>query len=169
MSYQLGGPMKWPEFCSLPNDLKEEYLNGLIQKYSANARGMADMFGVSVATVFRLVKKENLNVQFIKGRHPSGTQAGAFLKFVNGECENESTSEPDHVEEQLEDAAEVKEHLNYDRVQSTGGLDSETHLDSFSMNFSGDANIDMIANSLRYIIGTNKKARIQIICEIERC
>lgn len=165
VSYQLGKPMTWKEFGKLPKDIKEEYLNNLISKYSANARNMADMFDVSVATIFRVVKNEGLNVRFQKGRHPTGFEAEQFKKFLTGNL--------DDVYEQLtvqnENTAELCNEAEKDQ-QSIEGVEKEqtgTRLDSFTMNFSGEIDVDMVANSLRYILGKGRKAKILLSCEIE--
>lgn len=158
MSYSIGKPMTWSEFQRLPRDLKEEYLNNLIDKYSANARSIADMFGVNPNTIFRVVKSNGLNVKFLKGKHPVGEKAVAFQKFLDGEC----YSEPEVA---IEEASELIEEEHVEEV-----LDEEvnkTKLDSFTMNFSGEINVDMISNSLKYILGNGRAAKIQIICELD--
>lgn len=167
VSYQIGRPMVWADFNKLPRDLKEEYMNSLIQKYSANARNMADMFGVSVATVFRVVKKENLNVEFLKGRHPSGNKQEQFQKFLAGENEFEEIAEEVSTIEKTEDSIIDTEALACENPKSVEKHVTCAHLDSFSMNFSGAIDVDMIANSLRYILSSGSTAKIQIICEIE--
>lgn len=157
MSYSIGKPIPWAEFSKLPKDLKEEYMNNLIDKYSANARTMAGVFGVSVATVFRVVKNENLNVKFLKGKYPSGEKEEALKRFLSGEVEEPVRQENEETEMHGEDIGDIN-------------LESETpktKLDSFTMNFSGEINVDMIANSLRYILGGGKNAKIQIVCEME--
>lgn len=158
VSYSLNKPLNWKEFSKLPSDLKEEYMNSLIEKYSANARSMADMFGVSVATVFRVVKNENLNVKFLKGRYPSGVKEQEFKHFLDGEL----------AQPVVED-----EPANVENGQPKGSdctpptmPKNKTRLDSITMNFSGEIDIEMIANSLRYILGTSGTAKIQIICEL---
>lgn len=157
VSYNIGKPIQWAEFSKLPKDLKEEYMNNLIEKYSANARTMAEVFGVSVATVFRVVKNENLNVKFLKGKHPSGEKGEAFRKFMDGDVE----STPEMIEQCIET-------VEYATEKTNSAVDAKmTKLDGFTMNFSGEIDVDMIANSLRYILGQNKNARVQIICEIE--
>ena len=157
MSYSIGKPMAWAEFIKLPKDLKEEYMNNLIEKYDANARTMAGVFGVSVATVFRVVKNDDLNVTFLKGKHPSGEKYEAFRRFMDGDADVEEDVAVDDVEV----FEEVSEGVN-----STGEV-QKTRLDSFTMNFSGEINVDMLANSLRYILSGSKAAKIQIICELE--
>jgi hypothetical protein len=157
MSYSIGKPMTWAEFSKLPKDLKEEYMNNLIEKYNANARTMAEVFGVSVATVFRVVKNDNLNVTFLKGKHPAGEKYEAFRRFMDGD----SGVEEDIVINADEVLTEVTEETN-----SIGDV-QKTRLDSFTMNFSGEINVDMVSNSLRYILSGAKNAKIQIICELE--
>lgn len=157
MSYSIGKPMAWAEFSKLPKDLKEEYMNNLIEKYNANARTMAEVFGVSVATVFRIVKNEDLSVTFLKGKHPSGEKYEAFRRFMDGNTDVEE----DVVNNDVETFEEVSESVNpTDEVQ-------KTKLDSFTMNFSGEINVDMVANSLRYILSGARNAKIQIVCELE--
>lgn len=157
MSYSIGKPMAWAEFSKLPKDLKEEYMNNLIEKYNANARTMAEVFGVSVATVFRIVKNEDLSVTFLKGKHPSGEKYEAFRRFMEGNA----SVEEDVVNNDVETFEEVSESVNpTDEVQ-------KTKLDSFTMNFSGEINVDMVANSLRYILSGARNAKIQIVCELE--
>ena len=156
VSYNIGRPIKWAEFTKLPKDLKEEYMNNLIEKYSANARTMADVFGVSVATVFRVVKSEELNVKFLRGKYPTGEKLEALKVFMSGEL--------DEIEDTNEQSVEVSEESSEETDQS--GSAQETRLDSFTMNFSGEINVDTIANSLRYILSGGGQAKIQIICEL---
>lgn len=155
MSYNIGRPLLWAEFSKLPKDLKEEYMNNLIEKYSANARTMADIFGVSVATVFRVVKNEELNVKFLKGKHPAGEKEVALGRFMKGEEEAPCSEPVSEVSNTQETNGRVEE------------LPAQTKLNSFTMNFSGEINVDMIANSLRYILCNSKTARIQINCDLD--
>lgn len=165
VSYQIGKPMTWREFGRLPKDLKEEYLNNLIDKYSANARNMADMFDVSVATIFRVVKNEELNVKFQKGRHPTGFEAEQFQKFLSGSlCPVGCSSSHQDDDVTPADANSVITKPYGDTQEKEHDV---THLDSFTMNFSGEIDVEMVANSLRYILGSGRKAKILISCEID--
>lgn len=157
MSYNIGRPMAWAEFSQLPKDLKEEYMNNLIEKYNANARTIAEVFGVSVATVFRVVKTDGLNVTFLKGKHPTGEKYEAFRKFMDGESGLDEEVAVDNIEA-IEEPPDVVDPV---------GEAKKTKLDSFTMNFSGEINVDMLANSLRYILSGSKAAKIQIICDLE--
>lgn len=172
MSYQTRGPMAWADFQALPNDLKEEYLTKLIREYSVNAGNLAEMFGVKPASVLRVVKNQGLNVRFLRGKHPSEEQKEAFQNFMLGTPEQDACGIPgqDVESDMLADADEK----NPDEVSGcepeaiqTAQEKQATRLDSFSMSFSGEVNIDMIANSLKYILGAARSAKIQIVCELE--
>lgn len=156
MSYNIGRPMAWAEFSQLPKDLKEEYMNNLIEKYNANARTMSEVFGVSVATVFRAVKNDGLNVTFLKGKHPTGEKLEAFKQFMNGESS--------HVEDAVSESIEVEQEVS-EGTDPVGDI-QKTKLDSFTMNFSGKIDVDMLANSLKYILGNNTNAKISISCSL---
>lgn len=166
MSYQIGKPMVWAEFQRLPRDLKEEYLKMLIEKYSVNARNMADMFGVNPATVFRVVKNDGLDVKFLKGKHPVGEKKDAYERFLRGEpsVEMEETCDVTQEEETIETPENVMDVAKIEdrRLKEV----TKTRLDSFTMNFSGEVNVEMIANSLRYILASGGNAKIQITCEL---
>lgn len=159
MEYQIRRRMEWAEFQSLPKDLKEEYLNNLINKYSANARTIADMFGVNPNTVLRTVKSNELNVKFLRGKHPSGEQFIEFQKFLDSDSECSDVSDVTDGE-----PVDVTLEMTNEPESTPGQI---TKLDSFTMNFSGEVNVDMIANSLRYILGSAGKAKITISCEME--
>lgn len=50
-SYNLSQPMKWAEFCAMPEDLQKKYLISLRAKYNANLTCLGEMFGVNRQTV----------------------------------------------------------------------------------------------------------------------
>lgn len=164
MSFQIGKPMKWVEFCSLPKDLKEEYINNLIEKYSINAKILSAMFGVAPVTIYRMVDKEMLNVEFAKGRRMSEEQKIAFDMFLGGNSVSKETANNEQVECSCAQIDGPTEHKPTEDIQKDSQL--ATKLDGFTMNFSGKIDIDMIANSLRYILGAGSTARVQIICEL---
>lgn len=171
MSYNIGKPMVWAEFIKLPKDLKEEYMNKLIDKYSCNAKSLADMFGVCPATIFRTVKSDNLNVQFLKGRHPYGDKEQAFKLFLEGRAdevvnETEDQSHTDDVIVENHEAVIMPDSAEDNKMTIEDEQKQKTRLDSFTMNFSGEVNVEMIANSLRYILAGGGNAKIQVVCEL---
>ena len=167
MSYNIGKPMNWNEFCRLPKDLKEEYINTLIEKYSVNIRYLSDMFGVSPATLSRLVKKESLSVEFTKGRHPSGAQLDLYKKFLTGEVD-EAVGVIDEVyEDETNILFQQEDEKSDNKTESVDSNATAPHLDCFTLNFSGRLDVNMIANSLRYIIGDGASGKVEIRCEMD--
>lgn len=56
-SYNLNAPMGWSTFCTMPTDLKAEYITKLRDKYDASTGSLAAMFGVSIKTLYLFYKK----------------------------------------------------------------------------------------------------------------
>lgn len=170
VSYKMNEPLKWKEFCELPSDLKEEYLNGLVENYAAGASKIAGMFGVSGSSLFRLIRNDGLKVTFPKGRCPADKQ-GLFEQFLgandtgeactvaNAEEANEENCEPRNTRDS-DSLIETEEKEDF-RAHKAGG----TKMTDFSVCFDGDVNIEMITNSLKFILGDTKRAKIKIICE----
>ncbi len=52
-SYNLNQPMSWAEYKKLPDDLKEQYLRKLRERYGATAAAIGKMMGVNRVTVSR--------------------------------------------------------------------------------------------------------------------
>lgn len=169
VSYKMNEPLKWKEFCELPSDLKEEYLNGLVENYAAGASKIAGMFGVSGSSLFRLIRNDGLKVTFPKGRCPADKQ-GSFEQFLgandadyactvaNTEEANEENREPRNNRE-ADSLVETEEKEDF-RVHKAGG----TKMTDFSVCFDGDVNIEMIMNSIRFMLGEAGKARVNISC-----
>ena len=47
MSYNLSKPMDWKTFKSLDDETQSQYLYGLVRKYHARAKDVAEMFGIN--------------------------------------------------------------------------------------------------------------------------
>ena len=56
LSYNLNAPMSLKDFDALPQDLKKEYITGLTVKYNVGVRRLADMMGVSAASLGRRLR-----------------------------------------------------------------------------------------------------------------
>ena len=56
-TFNLGKPMRWAEFKTMPDDLKVEYITGLREKYNASDVKVAKMMGVSPSWLFREIKR----------------------------------------------------------------------------------------------------------------
>ena len=66
----------WKQFRSLPETLQHEYIEGLIKNYEARACDIAQMFGVSYATIYAAFHK---NIKFPAG----GAAAKMSEKFMD--------------------------------------------------------------------------------------
>lgn len=153
MTYNLNKPMSWEQFTSsdLSNQAKEEYLNHLIERFCLNQRIFAEMFGVSVATLARTIKRLELNVNFVKGRFPSAEQLKSFEQFLNPE---EEQVEQEPQVESIEEEIVVQENAEPMRMNEV------------SLKFSGLLDIDAVANSLKMILGGNATGEMEIVCRI---
>ena len=97
-SYNLNSPMKWAQFKRMPDDIKREYINSLIEKFDPQQIAIAEMLGVSTWTLSNLCR-EQLGISFERGgAHGEGRNA-AFWAWVNGATEAAQEAAPEIVEE----------------------------------------------------------------------
>lgn len=164
MTFNPSKPMSWDQFVngSLSKEIKEEYLNGLIERFSVNQRILAEMFGISAVTLQRTIKKEGLDVKFVKGKFPNPDQMEQFHLFLEGNKEtaiDESMNYENAAEEDgdaLSDAYEVA----CEHPQVT------MKMKEFTLKFEGKLNIDEIANSIRFMLGGCVDGEMVITCRI---
>lgn len=82
-SYNLNSPMKWTQFKQMPDDIKREYINSIVEKFDPQQIAIAEMLGVSTRTISNLCR-EQLGISFERGgAHGEGRNA-AFWAWVNG-------------------------------------------------------------------------------------
>ena len=97
-SYNLNRPMKWTQFKQMPDDIKREYINSIVEKFDPQQIAIAEMLGVSTRTISNLFR-EQLGISFERGgAHGEGRNA-AFWAWVNGATEAEQEAAPEIVEE----------------------------------------------------------------------
>ncbi len=148
-------PVSWDNFRELSKGAQEEYLRRLSAAFGANATNLADMFGVSVSTIRRHIQANGLDIKFHVGHSMNADQRTAWENFLNG-VEPTPAAETSHGREP-EPVPELH-------------VDTSMKMDRFSLSFSGDINIEMIANSLRHILGGNASGRVEVVCSlVERC
>lgn len=166
MSYNLNAPINWEDFKNLDGNIQERYITNLQAKYGATATDLAKMFGIKALTVRRLVESGNLNITFPRGHAMSQAQKAEWNKFL-GEKQDaveETTAKDEAVcEVTVEDAV----------VEDADGLAEEKLEEKVAMNmkkvclqFDGRINIDMIANSLRLILGNDPVGEMEIVCSL---
>ncbi len=150
MSVQMGRPATWTAFKNFPQDIQEEYLGGLIEKYGANIPAVADMFRVTPACVRNYLTKNGMNPPF--KRSMSAEQRRKFKKFVFG-AEEQGAEEP----------AQQMEACEREEPKSPDG---QMRMRSFSISFDGPIDVNMVANSLRRILGDNPRGSIRVECSL---
>lgn len=96
-SYNLNSPMKWAQFKRMPDDIKREYLNLIINKYNPQQKALAEMFGVSPTML--CVTCRELGISLQNGNKARKGRNDAFWAWVNSAtvAEPEQESIPDDI------------------------------------------------------------------------
>lgn len=150
VSYQLGSPMGWSEFKQMPKDLQKTYLEGFIEKYHANAKDLAWMFGCTSATVIRYCDQNGLGVEFPRGRRMSAEQRSEFEHLVNGDKVLVLPSDSPVL---VSDAQPS---------ESKAGM----VMDGVTLHFTGCFDKSMLYNSLLSIVPEGTEVEITLRCSI---
>lgn len=151
VSINLNEPTSWENFKALSKASQEEYLRSLSDTYGANSANLAEMFGVGAPVVRRYIQAAGLDIRFPVGRSMNSEQRAAWEHFLGCPASPlPSASAPAQPKE-----PELK-------------IDTSMRMNRFSMRFSGDISIDMIANSLRRLLGENAAGEIEIVCDLSR-
>ena len=164
--YNFGKPMDWNAFKQLPVNIQAEYIVHLQKKFGATAVDLGDMFGVRALTVRKHADSNKLGIEFPRGHAMSASRKAEWLKFLHGE-ENAATFDVE------QDECEPQEHVDqnimgdaqedtYVPVEDTAIQDASMKMKTFSLQFSGIIDVDMIANSLKFILGDNTTGDLEI-------
>lgn len=91
--------VSWKDFLALPKDLKEQYIQGIVDKYKIGSNGVARLWAeeVSRETVRKLYNTLNIVSPLPVGKRPSLEDANRFLKDFKTNVtvlENQSTYVP---------------------------------------------------------------------------
>lgn len=156
MVYNLGSPMSWERFKAMPLTYQTEYLTELQSKYGATCRVISEMFEVSPLTLHRHIKTNSLDIQFKRGSNMSIEQSAKWASFI---CpENPEHKEIQVSEEALDSSVEEAQHND---------VSAPMDMSAMMLEFRGNVDVDMIANSLRNIVGNGGNAVIKI--EYTKC
>lgn len=149
VTVNLKSPMSWKEFKSLPTDIQSTYVSYLKEEYGANATKISSMFHITPQTLKRELVAKGVNVHFHAGKTMSEENLVKWNTFVSG------SPEPSMDEELGE--------------EQFGGELSDApvmNMKSFSLSFDGAIDVEMIANSLRHILGNDATGAVHIICDL---
>lgn len=113
-SYNLGKPMMWKEFKTLPKDLQRQYLEMLMNKFNATNADIGAMFGVSDFTVNAVKRELNMPKSSYKyhGIEQRNAEKKAFRAWYDGEQTpgvntQEDTAETETREPEIDGVAEI--------------------------------------------------------------
>ena len=151
VSVSFDKPTSWDNFRELSKGAQEEYLRCLSTTYGANATNLAEMFDVSVSTIRRHIQSANLDIKFHVGHSMNAEQRAAWEAFLGG------TAASPVPQTGCEPKPEEPPKLH---------VDTSMRMNRFSLSFSGDINVDMIANSLKHILGGNATGQVEIVCSL---
>lgn len=163
MSYNLGEPMTWDVFKTMPTDLQSEYVKGLRDRYGTTATDLAKFFDCVPSTITKYCRRV-LDVEFKPGQRMTKAQREAFADFCEPESNEESCVEniedDDFVyEEPMEPPIEFR--------RQPREIGNAFNMKEIHMSFSGCFNADALRNSLIATIGNGTPVKIDIRCSIE--
>ena len=157
MSYQLGVPMTWGEFKTIPADIQALYLNDLIKKYNPSARYLAWMFGCTSETLSRYCAKMRFDIKFQRGHRMGQQQKEAFERLVLGDKPPQKELDSTGGKDCLIKVSEPED------FPSTAG---KMEMDGVTLHFTGCFDRTMLYNSLLSIIPEGTKVEVTLQCNI---
>lgn len=162
VSVSFDKPTTWENFKELSKGVQEEYLRHLAETYNANATNLAEMFGMSVATVRRHIQTADLDIKFRVGHSMNAEQRDAWERFLH--------NAQDYIvvgDMKDEDKAALAEAMNASPIEPAS---EPMKMSEFSLCFIGPINVEMVANSLRRILGDDANGEVRVVCSLtSRC
>lgn len=172
--FNFNRPMNWETFKKLPAMVQAEYIANLQKKYGVTAVDLGDMFGVRALTVRKHADANNLNVTFPRGHAMNATRKAAWNEFLGVviadvvESVSESPAEEVPVEETVEEVVEpeVLEAQTEPEALIAPMEPRGMNMKKFCLQFAGVIDVDMVANSLKLILGDQSNGELEIICNL---
>lgn len=170
ITYNPNKPINWDDFKKLPVDLQARYITNLQQNYGVTAVDLGNMFGVRALTVRKHAESNGLGVEFPRGHAMNASRKEAWARFIGEESHDDEVT-----------AAPVSNMENTEAVVFS--LDNEEPIDEasselapvqtkamsmkrFTLQFSGTIDVNMIANSMKLILGDKAEGELEIICNL---
>lgn len=88
-TYDMGVPMAWKTYKKMPDDLKRQYMNGLIDRYHPSGNQLAAMMGCTNVTIGVEIKRLGLKHKMpAQGQHVNQTaeEFAAWHVWTDGEA-----------------------------------------------------------------------------------
>lgn len=158
ITYNPNKPMVWEDFKKLPDHIQTEYITNLQRKFGVTAVDLGKMFGVQPLTVRKHADANNLGVEFPRGHAMSAAKKAEWDKFVCPEQDEPAFLDDEDCEE-------------WPVEEPAGDMPAPAHpeamkMKNFSLRFSGNIDVNMIANSLKWILGESSNGELEIICNL---
>ena len=93
-TFQLGKPMDWYTFKSMPEDLKYDYLKALMEKHEGRDKDVAEMFGISQKTLSTYKSNHFSTLKRGRGGDTRKPVSPKWLAFINAEAETSDEDLP---------------------------------------------------------------------------
>lgn len=163
-SYQLGEPMTYAAFKTLPEDLQREYLLYLHENYGATNDMIARMFGMTTVTTQKI--RDQLGLNWDSPRNLTQEQrtdrAKAWQAFLEGEALEEDTPEEEGAEDPTLDTPKVIQEAKKAMERSQA-----LTLNAFSAEFTGPFNMSRMLEWLSaFPVYGMPQVRIRVEVEI---
>lgn len=167
MSYAMNEPIAWESFKLMPKDLQEQYVKNLVEKYSVTYTNLSELFEVSVTTVRKYFNKQGIVPGCQVGHRMNAAQRIVWADFLGIEEEQEEEvveieEEAVVCEDHVEDVCEPEEVEPEAEPLKSEPVKPSCAMNRFSVEFKGKIDVDMIANSLRMILGNNSNGRLRV-------
>lgn len=174
VSFNFNKPMTWDNFKKLSANVQTEYITDLQKKYGVTAVDLGDMFGVRALTVRKHVDANKLNVAFPRGHAMSAARRAAWNEFLNAVTTEVIESVPDSSAAEAHAEEAVKQVVGSETLTGQtepGALITPVeprgmNMKKFCLQFTGVIDVNMIANSLKLILGNQSSGELEIICNL---
>lgn len=170
ITYEPNKPMNWEDFKKMPVDLQARYITNLQQNYGVTAVDLGGMFGVRALTVRKHAESNKLGVEFPRGHAMSASKKAEWNDFLGCSEDVVQPAEAPAVPETEGEACHAfrrEEGVVEERNDEIAPIHPKTmNMKRFTLQFSGAIDVDMIANSMKLILGGKAEGELEIICNL---
>lgn len=152
MTMSLSKPMSWDDFKQLSAGMQTEYLQHITDTYKVGKSKIAkSMFKCSYETLTKYVEEHGLQVRFYS---TSGNKEKAYTKAWNDFLGVAATPPA---------KAEIVPEAGPEPSVIPPKNKTAVRMDSVSLRFTGELDIQMVANSLRHIVGDGTRGTLTVM------
>lgn len=164
MSYVMNEPIAWDSFKQMPKDLQEQYVKNLVEKYGATYTNLSELFEMSVTTVRKYFSKQGIDPGCHVGHRMNAEQRSVWMEFLGVE-EESIEAEIEKIEtcaDIAEESGDTEEIVPETESPKPEVVKPSCTMKRFTVEFNGHIDVDMIANSLRMILGDGSNGNLRV-------